>query len=89
MSEPELGHDYHERDVRAAYAVLIEIGQVLGAWREKFVIVTSRQTKGEIQAQGGWRWRLERSLPLPPAQFMPGLNSFQDHRTTAPCFRYP
>lgn len=39
MSEPEVAPDYHERDVRAAYAVLIEIGQVLGAWREKFVIV--------------------------------------------------
>lgn len=39
MSEPELARDYHERDVRAAYAVLIEIGQVLGAGREKFVIV--------------------------------------------------
>lgn len=39
MSEPEMARDYQERDVRAAYAVLIELGQVLGAWREKFVIV--------------------------------------------------
>lgn len=39
MSEPDVARDYHERDVRAAYAVLIEIGQALGAWREKFVIV--------------------------------------------------
>lgn len=39
MSAPEMARDFHERDVRAAYAVLIEIGQVLGAWREKFVIV--------------------------------------------------
>jgi hypothetical protein len=39
MSEPEVARDFHERDVRAAYAVLIEIGQSLGAWREKFVIV--------------------------------------------------
>ena len=39
MNEPAVARDYHERDVRAAYAVLIEIGQVLGAWREKFVIV--------------------------------------------------
>jgi len=31
--------DYEERDVKAAYSVLIEIGQVLGAYREKFVIV--------------------------------------------------
>lgn len=39
MNEPDVARDYHEREVRAAYAVLIEIGQVLGAWREKFVIV--------------------------------------------------
>lgn len=39
MNEPEVARDYHEREVRAAYAVLIEIGQVLGAWREKFVVV--------------------------------------------------
>lgn len=39
MSEPEVARDYHERDVQAAYSVLIEIGQVLGAWRGKFVIV--------------------------------------------------
>ncbi|MBI4023770.1 MAG: hypothetical protein HY360_02250 [Verrucomicrobia bacterium] len=39
MSELEVARDYHERDVRAAYSVLIEIGQVLGGWREKFVIV--------------------------------------------------
>lgn len=28
MSEPEVARDYHERDVQAAYSVLIEIGQV-------------------------------------------------------------
>lgn len=39
MNEPEIARDYHERDVRAAYAVLIEIGQILGAWRDKFVVV--------------------------------------------------
>jgi hypothetical protein len=39
MNEPEIARDYHERGVRAAYAVLIEIGQALGPWREKFVIV--------------------------------------------------
>ena len=39
MKEPEIASDYHERDVQAAYSVLIEIGQVLGAWRGKFVIV--------------------------------------------------
>ena len=39
MNEPDLARDYQERDVKAAYSVLIELGQVLGAWREKFVIV--------------------------------------------------
>lgn len=39
MNEPDMARDYHERDVRAAHSVLIELGQVLGAWREKFVIV--------------------------------------------------
>ena len=39
MSEPDIARDYQERDVKAAYSVLIELGQVLGAWREKFVIV--------------------------------------------------
>ncbi len=39
MSEPEKANDYHDRGVRAVYSVLIEIGQVLGAWRDKFVIV--------------------------------------------------
>lgn len=39
MTEPQAARDYHERDVRATYSVLIEIGQVLGAWRTKFVVV--------------------------------------------------
>lgn len=39
MSEPEIARDYQEREVQAAYSVLIEIGQVLGAWRRKFVII--------------------------------------------------
>jgi hypothetical protein len=39
VSEPDIARDYQERDVKAAYSVLIELGQVLGAWREKFVIV--------------------------------------------------
>ena len=39
MNEPDIARDYHERDVKAAYSVLIELGQVLGAWREKFVVV--------------------------------------------------
>lgn len=39
MNEPDTAHDYQERDVRAAWSVLVELGQVLGAWRDKFVIV--------------------------------------------------
>ena len=39
MSEPDRAADYLERDVEAAHAVLIELGQVLGAYREQFVIV--------------------------------------------------
>ncbi len=39
MSDPEIASDYHERDVNVTYSVLIELGQVLGAWRDKFVIV--------------------------------------------------
>lgn len=39
MTEPDIARDYQERDVKAAYSVLIELGQVLGAWRKKFVIV--------------------------------------------------
>ena len=35
MNEPDIARDYAERDVKAAYSVLIELGQVLGAWREK------------------------------------------------------
>ena len=31
MNEPDIARDYHERDVKAAYSVLIELGQVLGA----------------------------------------------------------
>ena len=30
MTEPQAARDYQERDVRATYSVLIEIGQVLG-----------------------------------------------------------
>ena len=39
MNKSEMARDYHEREVQAAYSVLIEIGQALGAWREKFVII--------------------------------------------------
>lgn len=36
MNEPDIARDYQERDVKAAYSVLIELGQVLGAWRDKW-----------------------------------------------------
>ncbi len=39
MSLPDLARDYDERGSEAVRAVLIEIGQVLGVLREKFVIV--------------------------------------------------
>jgi hypothetical protein len=39
VNEPDIARDYQERDAKAACSVLIELGQVLGAWREKFVIV--------------------------------------------------
>lgn len=39
MSEPDVARDYDERGARAAYSVLIELGQVLGNYRTKFVIV--------------------------------------------------
>jgi hypothetical protein len=39
MNEPDIAREYHEREVKAAYSVLVELGHVLGAWRDKFVIV--------------------------------------------------
>ena len=39
MNEPDIAGDYKERDAQAAYSVLIELGQVLGAYRGKFVVV--------------------------------------------------
>ena len=39
MTAPDVAGDYRERDVQAVYRVLIELGQVLGAWRDKFVVV--------------------------------------------------
>lgn len=39
MSEPDIARDYDERGASAAYSVLIELGQVLGAYRGMFVIV--------------------------------------------------
>ena len=39
MNEPDTVIGYPEREVRAVHAVLMELGQVLGSWRDKFVIV--------------------------------------------------
>lgn len=39
MTDPDTAHDYQDREVKAVSSVLVELGQVLGAWRDKFVIV--------------------------------------------------
>lgn len=39
MSEPAVAADYDDRGVRAAHAVLVELGQVLGTHRDAFVII--------------------------------------------------
>lgn len=39
MNLPDIARDYDARGSAAAYSVLIELGQVLGAYRQKFVIV--------------------------------------------------
>jgi len=39
MSEPNVAADYDDRGARAAHAVLVELGQVLGAHRDAFVII--------------------------------------------------
>jgi hypothetical protein len=39
MTEPRQADDYHDRGARAVYAVLLEIGQVLGAFRDRFVVI--------------------------------------------------
>ncbi len=39
MSDPDIARDYDERGSSAAHSVMIELGQVLGAYRERFVIV--------------------------------------------------
>ena len=38
-AEPDIATDYDDRGIRAAYAVMIELGQVLGAYRNSFVLV--------------------------------------------------
>lgn len=39
MKEPRVARDYDERGVKAVRSVLVELAQVLGTWRLKFVIV--------------------------------------------------
>lgn len=39
MSEPSIAGDYDDRGARAAHAVLLELGQVLGAHREAMVVI--------------------------------------------------
>ncbi len=39
VTEPSVAGDYDERGVKAVRSVLVELAQVLGAWRLKFVIV--------------------------------------------------
>lgn len=39
MSEPDTAADYGDRESRAVYSVLIELAQVLGAFRGKYVLV--------------------------------------------------
>ncbi|WP_396271090.1 nucleotidyl transferase AbiEii/AbiGii toxin family protein [Ideonella sp.] len=39
MSDPKHANDYDDRGAKAVCAVLLEIGQVLGAYRDRFVII--------------------------------------------------
>src|SRR5690349_13988108 len=39
MKTPERIESYGEREIAAAYSVLIELGQVLGDFRQEFVVV--------------------------------------------------
>lgn len=39
MTQFERATDYDDRTTKAVYAVLLEIGQVLGAYRDKFVVI--------------------------------------------------
>ncbi len=39
MSEPDIATDYDDRGARAAHAVLVELGQVLGAHRDAIVVI--------------------------------------------------
>ena len=37
MKEPEIASDYNEREVEAAYSVLIELGQILRPFAGEYV----------------------------------------------------
>lgn len=39
MNEPDIAADYDDRGARAAHAVLVELGQVLGAHRDAIVVI--------------------------------------------------
>ncbi|MEP6723109.1 MAG: nucleotidyl transferase AbiEii/AbiGii toxin family protein [Variovorax sp.] len=39
MTDPKSANEYDERAARAVYSVLLEIGQVLGAYRDHFVLI--------------------------------------------------
>lgn len=39
MTEPNSANDYGDRGAQAVYSVLLEIGQVLGAYRDQFVVI--------------------------------------------------
>lgn len=39
MIDPKSANDYDDRGARAVYSVLLEIGQVLGAYRDRFVVI--------------------------------------------------
>jgi hypothetical protein len=39
MTDPRHANEYDDRGARATYSVLLEIGQVLGAYRDRFVVI--------------------------------------------------
>jgi hypothetical protein len=39
MIDPKSANEYDDRGARAVYSVLLEIGQVLGAYRDRFVVI--------------------------------------------------
>lgn len=39
MTDPRSANDYDDRSAQAVYSVLLEIGQVLGSYRDKFVLI--------------------------------------------------